>query len=525
MKIKSVCIVGGGSAGWMTAAGLLRLLPDLDITLVESKEYPTIGVGESTVSAINEFLQAIKVDEEDWVSPCGATYKTAIKFTDWTDEGGSFQFPFGRPDTSNTFNGVSDFFVMQKKLKDEVNTNEYAEYYYPSIRWNMENKMFSEGEEPGDYNHKNDTAYHIDATKFGQWLKNEVCISHKNFTHILGTLEPEGNIDKNGGIESIITDSGNIKADLFIDCTGFKSLLLGGMMQEPFYPMENLLNDRAIFCPLEYIDKELELESVTNCTAIENGWCWNTPLWDRIGTGYVYSSKFCTEKQAEKEFRAYLASNKMKVGDSYRAENAKINHLEIKHGKRENAWVKNVVGIGLSSGFIEPLESTGLLFISDAILELVEKLKARNGLINKFDIDNWNYTNKTRFESWREFIANHYAMSSRRDTPYWRYVTEEIEYNSSLVSELFSARYLLRGQSGDITERIQNGLAPMICISSGQGYNIISDIEFSKEIDYIEQSATVLKKIYDEKKTEMDISIHNAPTNYKFLKDKFFKDK
>ncbi len=525
MKVDSVCVVGGGSAGWMTAAALVRMLPDLKVTLVESENYPVIGVGESTVSAINEYLRAIDVDELDWVAECGATYKTAIKFTNWTAEKDSFQYPFGRPDTSGAFNGISDFFVMQKELSNEVKLNEYAEYYYPAIKWNQQNKMFPPGGEPGEYEHDIDTAYHMDAIKFGQWLKNNICTPHDNFTYFIGDVHLDPNMLASGLIKSISTDTDEISADLFIDCTGFKALLLEGVMKEPFISMEDtLLNDRAIFCPLDYIHKETEMESVTNCTAIENGWCWNTPLWDRLGTGYVYSSKFCTQEQAENEFRAYLASDAMKIGDSNRATKAELRHIQIKHGKRENSWVKNVVGIGLSSGFIEPLESTGLLFTGDAIIELAEKISARNGLINKLDIDNWNWTNRTRFEAWREFVANHYALSSRRDTEYWRYVTEEIDYNSSQLSDILSARDLLRGQGGDITNQVKGeGIGPLMCIFTGQGYNIISNLEFDKEWRYVEESAPVLKRIYDDRNAELEIKISNSPTHYEYLNEYFYK--
>ena len=227
------------------------------------------------------------------------------------------------------------------------------------------------------FNFNQDTAYHMDAALFGNWLRDNICLPH-GVIHIVDTVEHVIQRE-DASIEKIITKNGqHINGDLFIDCSGFRSILLDQTLNVPFISFhDTLLNDRAVATVIPYIDKDKEMENYTSCTAIEAGWVWNIPLWHRIGTGYVYSSKYATEEQAEEHFRRHLKSNRMIFPDAERAEAAEFRHIKIKHGVHKHAWVKNVVGVGLSNGFIEPLESTGLMLTHECITKLVRVLGMR----------------------------------------------------------------------------------------------------------------------------------------------------
>jgi len=265
-----------------------------------------------------------------------------------------------------------------------------------------------------NFNFDKDTAYHFDATKFGLWLKNNYCIP-KGVKHVLDNVE---SIEQNeSGITSI---NKKYTADLFIDCTGFKSLLLGGALKEPFVSYSDMLpNNKAWATRVPYKDKRNQLEPFTNCTAIENGWVWNIPSWERIGTGYVYSDKYVSDEQALKEFKKHLD----KKGHDY--SNSEFKNIKMRVGRHERLFVKNVVAIGLSAGFIEPLESNGLYSTHEFLFRLVRTLnRGDKDTINQFDIDSYDSACKSLFDQFAEFVAAHYALSHRDDTEYWRDVNK-----------------------------------------------------------------------------------------------------
>jgi tryptophan halogenase len=211
-----------------------------------------------------------------------------------------------------------------------------------------------------------------------------------------------------------------ITADLYVDCTGFKSLLLGEYLQEPFIDYTDLLpNNKAWATQIEYKDKEKELNSVTTCTAIENGWCWDIPLWSRLGSGYVYSDKYVSDEEALNQFKKYLQSSKMTIPRSLEEVNEfKYKNIKMRVGIHERTWVGNVVAIGLSAGFIEPLESNGLFTVHEFLFQLVSALD--RGFISQWSRDVYNETNKETFDGFVDFIRMHYLLTSRDDTPYWK---------------------------------------------------------------------------------------------------------
>ena len=419
MKIKSVCIVGGGSSGWMTAALLCKNLPDLKIIVVEPKNIPTVGVGESTLGHINRYLDCIGLlgKDEEWMPHCNATYKVSIQFTDFKNKGHRFQYPFGQVDFTNK--DLEDWYYLNH-LKEDL---EFSNFYNPITYLADHNKMVGDNKYIRNFNFNLDTAYHFDATQFGEYLKNNICIPNG----VKVVRDSVSNIFKktDGSIDFLQLEHSpllKIEADLFVDCTGFKSMLLEEEMGSEFISFNDvLLNDTAIATRIPFVDKEKELHNVTDCHAMQYGWVWNIPLWNRIGTGYCYSSQFTRDDLAEDEFRRHLAKTDVK-----RAEEAEFFKIDIKHGKRKRAWVKNVVGIGLSYGFLEPLESTGLLTTHENALRLLSTLERRNGIVNKVDVDGFNISVDNDIESMKNFVAMHYVLSEREDSSYWKYIVNEV---------------------------------------------------------------------------------------------------
>ena len=385
-NIDSIVIVGGGSSGWMTAATLIKAFPNKKISVIESKDVPIIGVGESTLGGIRRWTRFIGLDESSFFPDTDASYKLSIKFTDfYKKDAGSFQYPFGVPFHDESRNGFSDWH-FKKYYYPETPVEDFVQCLFPAAAL-FENNKYNPNTsgEFDNFNSNNDVAYHFDAVKFGRWLCEKYC-KPNGVTHIEGTVV-KINADKDGITSLDLEDGSNVIADLYVDCTGFKSLLLGETLKEPFTSYSHMLpNNKAWATRLSYKNRSKELEGFTNSTAIENGWCWNIPLWSRLGTGYVYSDKYVTKEQALEEFKNYLMSDKMVIPRT----KEEVDQLEFKEitmrvGIHERTFVKNVVAIGLSAGFIEPLESNGLFSVHEFLFRLVDILQ--RGAVNQFDRD------------------------------------------------------------------------------------------------------------------------------------------
>ena len=405
MKINKIIVVGGGSAGWMTASTLIKCFPNKSITVIESPNVPTVGVGESTIGQIRGWTSLLGIEDKDFIPHTDASYKLSIKFTDFYKKGQAFHYPFGTPNTDNNLSELNDWW-FKKIYKPKTPNSDFADCIFPQMALVNENKCFFNKDNKLPFNLKQDTAFHFDATKFGLWLKDHYCLPRgvKHIKEDIKTIEQDEN-----GIKSL---NKKYKADLFIDCTGFKSLLLDKTLKEEFISFENLLpNNKAWATKIPYKNKKKELETFTNCTAIENGWVWNIPMWTRIGTGYVYSDKFVDDETALKQFKKHLGKKAPKNKSDYK-------NIKMRVGIHKRLWVKNVVAIGLSAGFIEPLESNGLYSVHEFLIELVRNLKRDK--VSQWDRDNHNFTCRKKFKSFAEFVALHYALSHRDDTEYWK---------------------------------------------------------------------------------------------------------
>jgi flavin-dependent dehydrogenase len=386
-----ILIVGGGSAGWMTAATLESQFPNYKISLIESKTISTVGVGESTIGQIVDWMRLLKIEDKDFIKHVDGSYKLSIKFTDFYKKGESFHYPFGEPHLKGNRLENNDWW-FKKILYPKTPYSDYADCINPLQMAYVNQNKFDINEVA--------KAYHFDATKFGSWLKNNYCKKIKHIIEDVVSVEQDEN-----GIKSL---NNKHKADLYIDCTGFKSLLLDKTLKEPFESYSDILpNDSAWATKIPYKNKEKQLEPFTNCTAIENGWVWNIPLWSRIGTGYVYSSKFVDDETALKEFKNHLGQ-----------EDLEFKNIKMRVGIHNRLWVKNVVAIGLSAGFIEPLESNGLFSVHEFLMKLVRNLQREK--TSQWDKDNFNYQCKHLFREFAEFVALHYALSHRNDTEYWK---------------------------------------------------------------------------------------------------------
>ena len=403
MKSDKILIVGGGSAGWMTAATLIRAFPNRDITVIESPNYPTVGVGESTIGKVKQWTKFLGIDDREFLKHTDGIIKYSIGFQNFDGKNEKFHYPFGEVVTKGTLTGYNDWW-MKKAFKPETSVSDYANCFSPVMALVNQNKgaMSFQGFETDK-----DSAYHFDATKFGLWLKDHYCLP-KGVKHILEDIK---SIEQDE--DGIVSLNKTHKADLYIDCTGFKSMLLGDALKVPFQPIKNLPNNKAWATRIPYMNREKELRPFTNCTALKNGWSWNIPLWSRIGTGYVHSDEFVDKETALQEFKTHLKNTW--TGD---VENLEYRYINMKTGIHERLFEKNVVAIGLSAGFIEPLESNGLFSVHEFLIELVRNL--RRGEITQWDRDNHTFACKAIYSGFEEFVGLHYAMSTRNDTSYWK---------------------------------------------------------------------------------------------------------
>lgn len=522
MKVESICIVGGGSSGWMTAALLVKNLKNTEITVIEPRDVPTIGVGESTMGHINRYLHTIGLSgrDKDFMTQCDATYKTSVRFNDFKEKGHTFQYPFG---VSRFFNCTPEDWWVIKKLKPDFDIT-YSEFYNPITYLADTNKMCFGSEYIPNFRFDKDTAYHFDATAFGQYLKEKICIP--NGVKVIRDTIDHVQLDSRGYIDFLIpkgSKTWRIKADLYIDCTGFKSLLLEQTMGSEFVSFKDvLLNDTAIAGRVQYEDPETEMINLTDCTALDNGWVWRTPTWSRIGTGYVFSSDFTTTEKAEEEFRTHLS----KIYGKKRSEETELRTINIRHGKHKQAWVKNCVGIGLSYGFLEPLEATGLFTTHENALRLLDTLQRREGFISQLDRNTFNMTTDYDIEAMKEFIVIHYVMSKREDSEYWRYITNDLEYISheDLLDKTVKSPRLFKEVCYDVGHVGRYGdLSGTLYIAAGMDYfpvaETLAEYAFSNNLKRYETELIPLA--YKEKRRALEF-LETMPSAYQFLKDNIY---
>jgi tryptophan halogenase len=524
--IKHIAIVGGGSSGWMTAAMLSKRFPNLKITLIESPDVPIIGVGESTLGSINLFLSLLGLKDKDWMAYCNATHKLAIKFRDFYKKGETFYYPFGDKDFKHTSNKHADWF-LKKSLQPDTPVTDFYDSFYWAMPLIYNNKICDNTfNQIPFFNFENDVAYHMDATLFGEFLKDRFCIPN-GVNHISDHIK-HISVSDDGFLEYLeLKDGGQFSADLYVDCSGFKSMLLEQAMGVPFDSFSKWLpNNRAWVTHIPYNDKELEMENVTNCTAIENGWVWNIPLYNRIGSGYVFSNMFVSEDDALKEYKQYLDSEMMTYPKKDRSENLQFRLIEIKNGKHAQAWKNNVVGIGLSYAFVEPLESTGLLSVQELILALCEALY--NEQISKIHIQHFNFFAEHLMENFKSFVTYHYIPSSRRDTEYWRHMTNNVEMNFKTdlnveeIASSFTLGHVIDTNQGGVPDIfVGMHMFPMNPLAFDWWKYGIS-VQEGKQVPTTGYYTQQTQSYWDQKKMQISNLAKTLPSHYQYLKNKIY---
>tara|TARA_R100001132_G_scaffold24752_1_gene24358 strand:+ start:400 stop:1938 length:1539 start_codon:yes stop_codon:yes gene_type:complete len=501
-----IVIVGGGSAGWMTATTLLKAKPNCQISLIQSANIPTVGVGESTVEPMFNWCKYIGIEEKDFLKHTDGTPKLSIKFTDFYKFGSeAFHYPFGVADLKDNFYSINDWWY-KKLLYPKTPNSDYADCIFPEQMAYVNSNKYS-----SHLPH----AYQFDAIKFGGWLKENKCQKVNHIIDDIKTVEQ----DENG----IVSLNGKYKADLYIDCTGFRSLLLGKTLKEPFESYEDMLpNNSAWATRVPYINKATQVVTYTNCTAIQNGWVWRVPLWSRLGTGYVYSDKFVSDEDALKEFKSHL-KNKEKVPN---VEKLEYRNIKSRVGIHKRLWVKNVVAIGLSAGFIEPLEGNGLYTVHEFLINLVRNL--RRNTFSQWDRDNFTYMCKENFATFAEFVALHYALSHRSETKYWK-ANFNKQWDEKLINlnPRFAGvmRHLAENRSVDYTFGPEGGSH---CIAAGMNWSP-TDLDVIKyrnpTIPYDDLKSPWLSAItrLNEKKEDAIKSVEKELTMYQWLKKNIYK--
>jgi tryptophan 6-halogenase len=432
---KKIVIVGGGSGGWMTAAYLKTYFREkVDITLIESPNIATVGVGEATFSTINLFFAFLGLKEHEWMPSCGASYKMAIKFRNWNAEGRDFFHPFQRYERASGYH-AGEWWL---KLRDdpcfsgvvrEPDRFDYCSFVIPRLcdlqlaPRAMDGSVFDPSVDGNDLadgdalllddlKFQFPYAFHFDAAKFALFLTG--------FAQERGVKQVKDSVINvplaaDGSIEHIVTEhNGEFAGDLYIDCTGFRGLLINGALNEPFISFRpQLLCDRAVAIQIPRDNEKYGMNPFTEAAALEAGWAWTIPLQGRDGTGYVYCSDFLSADEAEARLRQHIGDMK---GD------LPANHIRMRIGRNERSWVKNCVAIGLSSGFVEPLESTGIFFIQHSIEQLVSHWPG--DAMDETMVASYNNAVAEVIDGVRDFLTLHYYASTRSDTPFWQAVKE-----------------------------------------------------------------------------------------------------
>ncbi len=411
--VQRIVIVGGGSAGWLTAGVLAaehcaREGSAVRITLIESPDVKTIGVGEGTWPSMRDTLRHMGISESELFRQCDAAFKQGSKFVGWVNgrEDDYYYHPFALPQGYTQTNLVT-------RWRDRYADTPFASLvsYQPHLcEHGRAPKQASTPEFAAVANY----AYHLDAGKFGEFLKAH-CKEKLGVEHVLdhvgGVVSTE-----NGDIAALETAShGRLEGDLFIDCTGFAALLIGKHFGVPLVSKKHILfNDTALAVQVPYPSEDSPVASQTTSTAQSAGWIWDIGLPTRRGIGYVYSSAHIDDEAAEAELREYIRGS---AGDAL-AEAAVPRKISFEPGHRETFWVRNCVAVGISAGFIEPLEASALALIELSAAMIRDELPANRDVMD-IAARRFNETFSYRWDRIADFLKLHYVLSKREDHPYW----------------------------------------------------------------------------------------------------------
>lgn len=396
-KRTKVVIAGGGTAGWMAAATLSRQLREvLDIVLVESEDIGTVGVGEATIPPMRVFHKLLRIDEQEFMRATEATFKLGIQFENWGQDGDSYIHSFGKTGKETWMAEFIHFWLRGRELGV---AGEFGEY---CLEWLAAREhKFALGS-----NVELNYAYHLDASRYAQYLRK--------LAEAAGVRRVEGRIASvkqhadTGFVETLVMDSGNeVAGDLFIDCTGFRGLLIEQTLHTGYEDWSHWLPcDRAVAVQTAAVGPVVPY---TRSVAHNSGWRWQIPLQSRVGNGSVYCSQYLSDDEATAKLLAAVSGEVL----------TEPRLIPFRTGRRRRNWNKNVVALGLASGFVEPLESTSIHLVMTGLTRLMH-LFPFDG-IQPAMVEEYNRQSTLELDRIRDFIILHYKVTQRDDSPFWRY--------------------------------------------------------------------------------------------------------
>lgn len=481
--IKNIVIVGGGTAGWMAASALSTLLAraGVSITLIETPDIPTVGVGEATIPQICLFNELLGIDENDFIKKTSATFKLGIEFVNWGEIGESYVHPFGKFGFDMEGIHFHHFYMRAKALGNPYPLGDYCLQVYGA----KANKFMRAENIPQSPLNGISYAFQFDATLYAKYLR-EVSEA-RGVTRIEAKVTDVKLRPEDGFIQTLKLDDGrNIDGDLFIDCSGFYGLLIEGALGAGYTDWSEWLPvNRAVAVACKQPGDPIPY---TRATARGAGWQWRIPLQHRLGNGYVYCDKFLSPEQAEKDLVESLEGEAL----------AAPKHLKFTTGHRNKFWDKNCVSLGLAAGFMEPLESTSIHLVQSGLARLMSLFPDK-----RFTQSNIDYFNKRTLDEYvrvRDFLILHYKLTRRDDTAFWRYV-RDMDVPDKVHEKMEAYRANAR------TYREDNELfneTSWLAVMNGQGLypeghhpmaNVLSDEELLSRMEQIRATVVNSEKV------------------------------
>ncbi|MFZ5615778.1 MAG: tryptophan halogenase family protein [Pseudomonadota bacterium] len=495
-QLNKILIVGGGSAGWMTAALLARLFQGLyKITLVESEEIGAIGVGEATIPAIKKYNELLGLDENEFLQRTNGSFKLGIQFNDWLRKGSSYIHGFGVIGQDLEWLRCHQYWL---KMRAKGQASDFSNYSINTAAA-LQNKFMRAKPEMKDSPIAHIAhAFHFDASLYAKFLRG--------YAEDRGVRRREGRIGRvnlrseDGFVESVTMEDGEtIDADFFVDCSGFRGLVIEQALKTGYEDWTHWLPcDRAIAVPCE---RSEHFTPYTKSSARPAGWQWRIPLQHRTGNGHVYSSKYMEGDEAERILLDNLDGAQM----------ADPLHIRFATGKRKKIWNRNCVAIGLASGFLEPLESTSLHLIQSAAIRMVRLLP--DASFDQATINEFNRQTDFEYERIRDFIILHYKATERDDTPFWRYCRDmEIPATLQRKIDLFRANGRIFREDEELFSEeswIQVFLGQGV---NPRGYDPLVDIKSDAQIaQFLGNIESVIGKCVAVMPTHADFVVKNCP--------------